>query len=77
MGKKKSRIQIKDLNVNLDELKKIRPEVLAKIRGGTACTIRTSFINPCPVSSGCNDMFLVEHADTIYKVQCVFVKSLL
>ena len=34
MKKKKTRIQINDLDVNLEELKKISPEVLAKIRGG-------------------------------------------
>ena len=34
MEKKKVRIQIKDLDVNLEELKKISPKVLAKIRGG-------------------------------------------
>jgi hypothetical protein len=34
MEKKKSRIKIKDLNVNPKELEKMRSQVLAKIRGG-------------------------------------------
>jgi len=42
MEKKKTHIQIKDLDVNLEKLKKIRPEVLAKIRGGLGYIIYNS-----------------------------------
>jgi hypothetical protein len=42
MGKKKTRIQIKDLDVNLEELKKISPKVLAKIRDGWGFAIGPS-----------------------------------
>ena len=34
MEKKKSRIKIRDLDVNPKELKKITPQVLARVRGG-------------------------------------------
>ena len=34
MDKKKARIEIRDLNVDLDELQKKDPEILKKIRGG-------------------------------------------
>jgi hypothetical protein len=43
MEKKKPRIQIKDLDVNLEELKKISPEVLAKIRGGLGFPIGNTY----------------------------------
>jgi hypothetical protein len=68
MKKKKPRIQIKDLDVNLEELKKISPEVLAKIRGG-ACAMRTSMINPpCEASGGCMDTFIFRYSS--YRTVC-------
>ena len=67
MKKKKPRIQIKDLDVNLEELKKISPEILGKIRGG-ACPMRTSMINPCGASGGCQDTFIFRYSS--YRTVC-------
>jgi hypothetical protein len=58
MEKKKARIQIKDLDVDLEELKKISPEVLAKIHGGWGVIAGMRQTYAClavgqPMTSGC------------------------
>ena len=52
------RIKIKDLNVNLEELKKKDPEILKKIRGGAGLVMMTVYCQGGgAMSGGCAGMY--------------------
>jgi hypothetical protein len=68
-----ARIKIKDLNVNLEELKKKDPEILKKIRGGSFCynNSQTPLINKGGAASGaCSGSFLIPINNSPWVIGC-------